>query len=50
VYAISALALDLSQNDSRIYLDKLALVLCIPTQLQHALEETALDARLSVYA
>jgi len=50
VYAISALALNLSESDSRIYLDKLARLLCIPSQLQHALEETSSNARFSVHA
>lgn len=50
VYAISALAIDLSQDRSRIYLDQLARMLCIPSQLQHTLEQTANDARVSVYA
>jgi uncharacterized membrane protein YebE (DUF533 family) len=50
VYAISAIALDLSHGDSRIYLDKLARQLCIPSQLQHSLEDTGHDARLSVHA
>jgi uncharacterized membrane protein YebE (DUF533 family) len=50
VYAISAIALDLGQTDSRIYLDKLARMLCIPSQLQYALEDTAYSARLSAPA
>jgi uncharacterized membrane protein YebE (DUF533 family) len=50
VYTISTLALDLSQNDSRMYLDKLAKMLCIPSQLQYALEDTAYNARLSAPA
>lgn len=50
VYAISALAIDLSEDRSRLYLDQLARMLCIPSQLQHALEQTANDARMSVYA
>ncbi|MFT5277049.1 MAG: uncharacterized membrane protein YebE (DUF533 family) [Glaciecola sp.] len=50
VYAISALAVDLYQNDSRMYLDKLARMLCIPAELQEALERTANGARLSVHA
>jgi uncharacterized membrane protein YebE (DUF533 family) len=49
VYAISAIAVDLNQGDSRIYLDKLARQLCIPSQLQHALEQTTHNARLSVH-
>ena len=49
VYAISALAVDLYQSDSRMYLDKLARMLCIPAELQEALERTANDARLSVH-
>jgi uncharacterized membrane protein YebE (DUF533 family) len=50
VYAISALAIDLSEDRSRIYLDQLARMLCIPSQLQHTLEQTANEARMSVYA
>jgi uncharacterized membrane protein YebE (DUF533 family) len=50
VYAISALAIDLSEDRSRIYLDQLARMLCIPSQLQQTLEQTANDARMSVYA
>jgi uncharacterized membrane protein YebE (DUF533 family) len=48
VYAISALALDLSTSESRVYLDKLARLLCLPSELQHALESSAHEARLSV--
>lgn len=50
VYTISALAIDLSEKRSRLYLDKLARMLSIPPRLQDALEQTANDARLSVYA
>ena len=50
VYAASALAIDLSNTESRVYLDKLARMLCLPAQLQHALEHSANDARLSVHA
>ena len=50
VYAISALAIDLSANESRIYLNKLAQLLCLPAELQSALESSAHDARLSVRA
>jgi uncharacterized membrane protein YebE (DUF533 family) len=50
VYTMSTLALDLSQNDSRMYLDKLAKMLCIPSQLQYALEDTACNHRLSAPA
>ena len=50
VYAISALAIDLSASESRVYLDKLAQLLCLPSELQFALESSAHDARLSVTA
>lgn len=49
-HAISALAIDLSGKRSRLYLDKLARMLSIPPRLQHALDQTANDARLAVYA
>lgn len=48
VYAISAMAIDLSQNEARIYLDKLAMMLCIPAPLQQSLEQTINDSRISV--
>jgi uncharacterized membrane protein YebE (DUF533 family) len=50
VYAISALAIDLYQSESRVYLDTLARMLCIPSELQQALESSANEARLSVHA
>lgn len=50
VYAISAIALDLSHGNSRIYLDKLARQLFIPSQLQYSLEHTMHDAGVSIHA
>lgn len=49
VYSASALAIDLSRTESRVYLDQLARMLCLPSQLQHALEQTANEARFSVH-
>jgi len=48
VYAASAMAIDMNAIDSRVYLNKLAAMLCIPTQLQDELESTIEQSRLSI--
>lgn len=48
VYTVSAMAIDLKCVESRVYLNKLATLLCIPSELQASIEETIEDGRLSL--
>jgi uncharacterized membrane protein YebE (DUF533 family) len=48
VYAVSAMAIDLNCIEARVYLNKLAALLCIPSALQASIEETIESSRLSL--